>query len=326
VPDVHQSAPIAVDAMGGDLAPGPVVEGALACARRCGVAIQLVGPADRLEPLLSARPDFADLPVAIVPATEAVEMCEAPAAALRRKPDASIRVAMQQVAMGRARAVVSAGNTGATVMAARTTLGLVAGVDRPALAATIPTSCGRAVLLDAGANAECRPAHLVQFGVMGAVFAQIALDLEQPRVGLLSIGEEEGKGNELTREAHRLLKAAPVRFVGNVEARDVYAGVADVIVCDGFTGNIALKISESLVDLIAREAGGTLADDLRRRLDSAEHGGALLLGVGGVVIVGHGRSSAGAIENAIALAGRFASQGLVERLERGIAAIPVSAS
>jgi glycerol-3-phosphate acyltransferase PlsX len=312
--------------MGGDLAPGPVIDGALAWARRYGGAIQLVGPADRLELLLSARPDRADLPVAILPATEAVEMCEAPAAALRRKPDASIRVAMQQVAAGRARAVVSAGNTGATVMAARTTLGLVAGVDRPALAATIPTSRGRAVLLDAGANAECRPAHLVQFGVMGAVFAQIALDLEQPRVGLLSIGEEAGKGNELTREAHRLLKAAPVRFVGNVEARDVYAGVADVIVCDGFTGNIALKISESLVDLIAREAGGTLAEDLRRRLDSAEHGGALLLGVGGVVIVGHGRSSAGAIENAIALAERFASQALVERLERGIAAIPVSAS
>jgi len=312
--------------MGGDFAPGPVIDGALRSARASGVAIRLVGPADRLEPLLAAAADGAALPVVIVAAADAVEMSEPPAAALRRKPDASIRVAMQQVLEGRAGAVVSAGNTGATVMAARTTLGLVAGVDRPALAATIPTSRGRAVLLDAGANAECRPAHLVQFGVMGAVFAQIALGLEQPRVGLLSIGEEEGKGNELTREAHRLLKAAPVQFVGNVEARDVYAGVADVIVCDGFTGNIALKISESLVDLIAREAGGSLAVDLRRRLDSAEHGGALLLGVGGVVIIGHGRSSAGAIENAITLADRFARQGLVERLERGIAAIPVSAS
>jgi glycerol-3-phosphate acyltransferase PlsX len=312
--------------MGGDFAPGPVIDGAVASARASGVAIQLVGPADQLEPLLAAVTDRAGLPVAIVASADAVEMSEPPAAALRRKPGASIRVAMQQLAEGRAAAVVSAGNTGATVMAARTTLGLVAGVDRPALAVTIPTARGRAVLLDAGANAECRPAHLVQFGVMGAVFAQIALGLEQPRVGLLSIGEEEGKGNELTREAHQLLKTAPVQFVGNVEARDVYAGVADVIVCDGFTGNVALKISESLVDLIAREAGGRLAEDLRRRLDSAEHGGALLLGVGGVVIVGHGRSSAGAIENAILMADRFARQGLVHRLERGIAAIPVSAS
>ena len=255
-----------------------------------------------------------------------VGMSEAPTAALRRKPGASIRVAVQQVADGHASAVVSAGSTGATVMAARTGLGLISGVDRPALAAVIPTKQRPTVLLDVGANAECRPAHLVQFGVMGAVFAQIALGLERPRVGLLSIGEEESKGNELTREAHQLLKNAPVQFVGNVEARDVYAGVADVIVCDGFTGNVALKISESLVDMIETLAGGAMTGEMSRRLDAAEYGGALLLGVKGIVIVGHGRSSAMAVENAVGLAHRFSVGRLVERLEGGIAAIPVSAT
>jgi glycerol-3-phosphate acyltransferase PlsX len=166
----------------------------------------------------------------------------------------------------------------------------------------------------------------VQFGVMGSVFAQVALGIEQPRVGVLSIGEEESKGNDLTREAHRLLKSAPVRFVGNVEARDVYAGVADVIVCDGFTGNIALKISESVVDMIESLAGAELGAAARSRLDASEHGGALLAGVKGVVIVGHGRSSARAIERAIELAQRFSAEQLVDRLERGIAAIPVSAT
>jgi len=308
--------------MGGDFAPGPIVEGAVAASRATGGAIRLVGPPEVLERTLADLPDRDALAIVVVPAADAVGMHESPAAALRRRPGASIRVAMQQVADGLAQAVVSAGSTGATVMAARTVLGLVDGVDRPALAVTIPTSAGRAVLLDAGANAECRPAHLVQFGMMGAAFAQIALGQPRPRVGLLSIGEEEGKGNDLTREAHQRLKAAPVHFVGNVEARDVYAGVADVIVCDGFTGNVALKISESLVDMIEAVAGAALAADLLARLDGAERGGALLLGVRGVVIVGHGRSSAGQVERAIALARRFADGQLVERLARGIGAIP----
>ena len=182
-----------------------------------------------------------------------------------------------------------------------------------------------AVLLDSGASVGCRASHLVQFAVMGSAFATVALDREKPRVGLLSVGEEETKGNDLTREAHRLLKESPVHFVGNVEARDVYAGVADVIVCDGFTGNIALKISESVVDMIESLAGAELGGAARRRLDASEHGGALLAGVRGVVIVGHGRSSARAIERAIELAHRFSSDRLVDRLERGIAAIPVSA-
>ncbi len=310
--------------MGGDFAPGPIVTGVVAAARALPASVRLVGLRERIEAELSTCPDRSRLAVAIVDAPDVVGMHEAPAAALRRKPGASIRVAVQQVADGHASAIVSAGSTGATVMAARTGLGLIAGVERPALAAVVPTKQRPAVLLDVGANAECRPAHLVQFGVMGTVFAQIALGLQRPRVGLLSIGEEESKGNELTREAHQLLKQAPVHFVGNVEARDVYAGVADVIVCDGFTGNVALKISESLVDMIETLASGAMTAEMSRRLDAAEYGGALLLGVKGIVIVGHGRSSATAVENAVGLAHRFSIGRLVERLERGIADIPVS--
>lgn len=312
--------------MGGDFAPGPIVEGAIAAVRALPTSVRLVGPADVVLAEVSKWPDHADLAVGIVDAPDVIAMSEAPAAALRRKPGASIRVAMQQVADGHASAVFSAGSTGATVMAARTELGLIAGVERPALAALVPTTHRPSVLLDVGANAECRPGHLVQFGVMGAVFAQIALEIERPRVGLLSIGEEECKGNELTRDAHRLLKHAPIHFIGNVEARDVYAGVADVIVCDGFTGNVALKISESLVDMIETLGRGGLSAELSRRLDAAEYGGALLLGVKGIVIVGHGRSTATAVENAVGLAHRFSIGRLVERLEGGIAAIPVSAT
>ena len=312
--------------MGGDFAPGPIVSGVVAAVRALPMSVRLVGPIATIEAELSTCPDRALLAVSIVDAPDVVGMNEAPTLALRRKPGASIRVAVQQVADGHASALVSAGSTGATVMAACTGLGLITGVERPALAAIIPTKQRPTVLLDVGANAECRPAHLVQFGVMGTVFAQIALGLERPRVGLLSIGEEESKGNELTREAHQLLKNAPVHFVGNVEARDVYAGAADVIVCDGFTGNVALKISESLVDMIETLASGAMTAEVSRRLDAAEYGGALLLGVKGVVIVGHGRSSATAVENAVGLAHRFSVGRLVERLERGIAAIPVSAT
>ena len=312
--------------MGGDFAPGPVVEGVVAAARALPTSVRLVGQLGAIETELAKVPDRGRLAITPIDAPEVVGMGESPTAALRRKPGASIRVAVQQVADGHASAVVSAGSTGATVMAAHTGLGLIPGVERSALAAIIPTKQRPAVLLDVGANAECRPSHLLQFGVMGAVFAQIALELSRPRVGLLSIGEEECKGNELTREAHRLLKSAPVQFVGNIEARDVYAGVADVIVCDGFTGNVALKISESLVDMIGTLAGSELTAALTRRLDAAEYGGALLLGVKGIVIVGHGRSSATAVENAVRLAHRFSVGRLVERLERGIAAIPMSAT
>jgi glycerol-3-phosphate acyltransferase PlsX len=327
--------------MGGDHAPSVVIEGALAAARHLPVHLVLAGQRTAIDAELARHP-AADVPVSIVDAPDVIGMAEPPAAALRRKPAASIRVAVGEVAAGRARALVSAGSTGATVMAAYGGLGLLPGVDRPALATTIPTRERAAVLLDAGANVECRPHHLLQFAAMGTVYAQVALGIERPRVGLLSIGEEETKGTELIREAHRLLKAARLNFIGNVEGRDVYTGVADVIVCDGFTGNVALKISEGLVEvvehLLADELQATMSTRVgallskrafrrfRKRVDYSEYGGAPLLGVNGVCIVGHGGSSVKAVRNAVALAYRFASRDVIGRVERGIAAASVSQS
>jgi glycerol-3-phosphate acyltransferase PlsX len=328
---------IAVDAMGGDHAPGPVVDGALAAVRHDDLGVILVGSADRISDELSRHPDRDPARVRIEAADAVVSMGESPTSALRRKPAASIKVAAEVVARGDAAGLVSAGHTGGTVMAAYTTLGMIGGVDRPALAATIPTKRQPAVLLDVGASVECRPAHLLQFAVMGSVYARVAMGYERPRVALLSIGEEETKGNELTREAHQLLKNAPVDFIGNIEARDVYSGTADVIVCDGFTGNIALKVSEGLVEVVEGLLGEELSSTLtmrvgslltrralrhfRRRVDYSEYGGAPLLGVAGVAIVGHGRSSSKAIRNAVVMAYRFAAGRLIERVEREIAAV-----
>jgi glycerol-3-phosphate acyltransferase PlsX len=333
---------VAVDAMGGDHAPRPIVDGAVAALRHVSGGVRLIGPRETIAGELTRHAVTEGPLLAIVDALDVVAMNEAPAQALRRKPGASIRVAVREIAEGRATALFSAGSTGATVLAACSGLGMIAGVDRPALATTIPTKGEPAVLLDAGANAECRPAHLLQFAVMGSAYAQVALGCPVPRVGLLSIGEEPTKGNDLTREAHRLLKEAPVHFIGNVEARDIYAGVADVIVCDGFTGNVVLKTSESLVDMVETRLGHELSSTFsasvgyllsqrafrrfRRRVDYSEYGGAPLLGVNGVVVVGHGRSSAKAVRNAILLADRFWTEGLVPRLERGLAAITVSES
>src|SRR5215510_2518607 len=232
---------IAVDAMGGDHGPSVIVDGAVAAARQGDVRVALVGATVDLERALTRHPGWSALPIEIVEACEVIAMAESPAAALRRKPGASIRVAADRVACGQADALVSAGHTGATVMAAHAAFGMVSGVDRPALAAAIPTQKHPAVLLDAGANAECRPQHLLQFAVMGSVYTRVAWGIERPKVGLLSIGEEATKGNELTREAHRLLKSAPVNFIGNIEGREIYSGAADVVVCDGFTGNVVLK-------------------------------------------------------------------------------------
>jgi glycerol-3-phosphate acyltransferase PlsX len=261
-------------------------------------------------------------------------MGEPPTAALRRRSNASIRVAVAEVAEGRADALFSAGNTGATVIAAHAGLGMLRGVDRPALATTFPTRRNAAVLLDVGANVECRPQHLVQFAAMGTVFARVALGVESPRVALLSIGEEETKGNDLTREAHRLLKESGLNFAGNIEARDVYAGDADVIVCDGFTGNIALKVSEGLVEMVgemlreglasggADAAAESLAREalrlFHRRVHHDEYGAAPLLGVAGLALVGHGRSSARAVESGVGLAFRFASSDFIARVQHEI--------
>jgi glycerol-3-phosphate acyltransferase PlsX len=330
---------VAVDAMGGDHAPAASVDGAVDAAQ-ADVAITLVGAAAAVEEALERHPDWRRLPKDILDAPEAVGMAEPPVAALRRKRHSSIRMAADLVARGQAAALVSAGNTGATVVAAHAAFGMVPGVDRPAIGATIPTRRGPAVLLDAGATVECRPHHLVQFAVMGVAYARLALGIEQPRVGLLSIGEEETKGNALTRETHRLLSGAPVHFVGNVEGRAIYGGAADVVVCDGFTGNIVLKTSEGVVDvveaLLREELQGDAPSRLgyllsrgafgrfRRRIDYSEYGGAPLLGVAGLAIVAHGRSSPAAIRNAIALAARFASSGFTMRVEQDIAAAAVS--
>jgi glycerol-3-phosphate acyltransferase PlsX len=289
-------------------------------ARHLDVQIALVGPAATIERVLGER-EGAPAGLDIVDAPDVIGMAEPPAAALRRKPRASIRVAAELVARGEAAALVSAGNTGATVVAAHAAFGMIAGVDRPALATAIPTRTRPAVLLDAGANADCRPHHLLQFAVMGSVFARIALGVDRPRVGLLSSGEEETKGNELTRDAHRLLKASALPFVGNVEGRAIYSGAADVIVCDGFTGNIVLKTSEGLVEhLLSQRA----FERFRRLVDYSEYGGAPLLGVAGLAIVGHGRSSAKAVRNAIAMAQRFATSDFIQRVEQDIAAATVS--
>src|SRR4051812_30293202 len=328
---------VAVDAMGGDFAPRLVVDGALAAARHFDLGVALVGRRDAIDAELQRHGDIDAARLRIVDAPDVVAMDEAPSAALRRKPGASIRVAADLVAKGDAAALFSAGHTGATVMAAHAAFGMIPGVDRPALGTIIPTRDRPAVLLDAGASVECRPQHLLQFAIMGSVYARLALAIERPRVGLLSIGEEETKGNELTRDAHRLLKAAPINFIGNVEGREIYSGVADVIVCDGFTGNVVLKTSEGLVDTVAALLGdelqGTFSSQVgyllsrrafrrfQRRVDYSEFGGAPLLGVAGLAIVGHGRSSVKAVRNAIAMAYRFAMSDFITRVERDMSRV-----
>ena len=309
---------IAVDAMGGDHAPSAVVDGAVAAARHLDIFISLVGASSAIEAALERHANARQLPIAVVDAPEVVGMSEPPGA-VRRKPGASIRVAAELVARRQAAALFSAGHTGATVMAAHGAFGMMAGVDRPALATIVPTRGRPAVLLDVGANVECRPQHFLQFAIMGGVYARVALGAERPRVGLLSIGEEETKGNELIREAHQLLKAAPVNFIGNVDGRDIYSGVADVIVCDGFTGNVVLKTGEGLVEALEVRLG----EKLSAVFDYAEYGGAPLLGVARLAVVGHGRSSAKAVSNGIAMAHRFAAGDFIQRVEQEIAAAAV---
>jgi glycerol-3-phosphate acyltransferase PlsX len=328
---------LAIDAMGGDQAPAHIVDEAVAAVRHLDVRLLLVGDPAAIVARLALYGGPAALDVEVIDAPDVVGMAEAPAAALRARPRASIRVAAELVAEGRAAGLFSAGNTGATMLAARAACGMLPGVGRPALAPVIPTRGAPAVLLDAGANAAARPRHLVEFALMGAAYARVALGVAEPRVGLLSIGEEETKGNRLTREAHRLLKTAPVRFIGNVEGREVYSGVADVVVCDGFTGNVVLKTGEGLVDaveaLLGDELRGTFSSQVgyllarrafrrfRRRVDHSEYGGAPLLGVRGLALVGHGRSSARAVRNAIAMAARRAREGIVGRVRDGVAAL-----
>ncbi len=298
--------------------------------RQGNLGVFLVGAPERVATELERHPDVGALDVTVIEAPEAVAMDEPPTAVLRRKPAAAVRVAAELVASGDAVGLFSAGNTGATVLAAHKTLGRLPAVERPALATTVPSADGRAVLLDAGANVECRASHLLQFGAMGVAYAKAMLGVAAPRVGLLSIGEEASKGNELTREAHRLLEASGLRFIGNLEARDLFGGQADVIVCDGFTGNVALKVGEGLVEVVQsylkEELGRTAVSRIgarlsrpayrrfRRRVDYSEVGGAPLLGVAGLCIVGHGRSSAKAVRNAVSLAHELAAEDMLGRI------------
>jgi len=328
---------IAVDATGGDFAPRNIVDGALVAARHLDLGVILVGARELLSDELLRHDDIATLDVSVVDAPEAVGMHEAPAVALRRKPSVAVKVAADLVARGEADAFFSAGNTGATLLAAHGAFGCLAGVDRPALATTIPTARSGAVLLDSGANVECRAQHLLQFGAMGTSYARVVLGVSEPRVGLLSIGEEETKGNELIRDAHNLLRSSRLRFIGNIEARDLYRGQAEVIVCDGFTGNVALKVSEGLVEFVEE----FLRDELkrtfstrvgyllsrrafrrfRRRFDYSEVGGVPLLGLSGLCIVGHGRSSVKAVRNAVAMAHRFTTEEMFPRIARTLSVV-----
>jgi glycerol-3-phosphate acyltransferase PlsX len=322
--------------MGGDDGPGTIVDGALVAARHLQIGLLLAGDGKIIERELSRHPGAAALDVRILHTPESIHMGESATTALRRKPRASIRVAADAVRDGEAAGLFSAGHTGASVVAALAAFGRLANVDRPAIATIIPTRCQPAVLLDSGATVECRPQHLVQFAVMGASYARVALGCQSPRVGLLSVGEEESKGNDLTRDAHQLLKSAPINFVGNVEGQHVYAGDVDVIVCDGFTGNVTLKISEGLVDavenLLHDELSSTFGTRVgyilsrqafrrfRKRVDASEYGGAPLVGLNGLCVIGHGRSSAKAVRNAVAMTARFVSLGLVKKLSRDLAA------
>ena len=340
---------IALDAMGSDRAPKPEIEGAMLAARQYGLRVLLVGPEEVVKAELSRHPAAARLPIEVVHASEIITM-EDKVEAIRAKRDSSMRVGLRLVREGQAAGFVTAGNTGAAMATAKVVLGAVPGVDRPALAAVFPTAPGNpAMLLDVGANVDCTPQNLEQFAVMGdvyfrAMYRNMFGDMHGkrpgtsgPRVGLLSIGEEESKGNELTREAFLLLKQLPLNFVGNVEGRDLYNGKVDVIVADGFVGNVALKISEGVANLvrtvlkeslkatITSQVGALLSRsafiDFKKRLDHTEYGGAPLLGVKGACIITHGSSNANAIKNAVRVAAEFSERGINGSIERGLAAV-----
>jgi phosphate acyltransferase len=320
---------IAVDGMGSDNSPQSEVEGAVQAAKDYGVHVILVGKEAVLGPLLKSKARGAS--VELRNASEVIGMGEPPTAALRKKKDSSIRVAANLVRSGEASGLVSAGNTGAVMAISKVVIGAVPGVDRPALATVLPTLKGHCVLLDVGANVDCKPHHLVQFAIMGYLFSKKIVGVASPRVGLMSVGEEESKGNDLTKEVYKILKEIRLNFIGNVEGRDIYNGRADVIVCDGFTGNVALKTSEGLIEAVVLLLKEELASNLqamvgallskqsfgrlKKRLDYSEYGGAPLLGLRGVSIICHGRSSSNAIKNAIRVAKEFAENQVNEKLE-----------
>lgn len=337
------SSVIALDAMGSDRAPKPEIEGAIQAARHHGVHVILVGPEPVVRAELRRHPVASFLPLEVAHASEVITMDDKAVQAVRAKRDSTLRVGLRMVRDGQAAGFVTAGNTGAAMATAKMVLGAIPGVDRPALAAVFPTAVGTvAILLDVGANVDSKAHNLEQFAVMGEIYFRSMFGARRPRVGLLSIGEEESKGNELTRETFQLLKQLPLNFVGNVEGRDLYSGDVDVIVADGFVGNVALKTSEGVAHLvrttlketlkatITRQVGYMLSrsafSDFKKRLDHTEYGGAPLLGVKGVCFITHGSSNANAIKNAIRVAAEFAERPINGKIEQELAAIRGAAS
>jgi glycerol-3-phosphate acyltransferase PlsX len=325
---------IAVDAMGGDHAPQMIVKGAVEAAGEQGISVILVGDQKLVEAEL-AHYCTDGLPIEIKHASEVVQMDEHPANSIRRKPDSSIVVAADLVNSGEAQAMISAGNTGAAMAVATLKFGRIKGIGRPAIGSLLPTLNGAAVILDAGANVDCSVENLLQFAVMGSEYAEKVLKLANPRVGLLSIGEEPSKGNELTKAANAALSRMELNFIGNVEGKDIFHGAADVVVCDGFDGNIVLKVAEGIAEfmlsslkeeisrssLLCKLGVLLLQPALRRskaKLDYAEYGGAPLLGVNGVCIISHGRSDARAIRNAIRAAATAVENDIVNCISASV--------
>jgi glycerol-3-phosphate acyltransferase PlsX len=323
------SSVIALDAMGGDGAPRVNIEGAIKAMQKLAVEIRLVGPAKELNRLLEEYQSSNER-LQVIDAPAVVAMDESPLVVLRKKRSSSLNVCAELVRDGTAAAMVTAGNTGAAWIAAKSTFGMIEGVDRPALAVVLPKLRGQTLLLDVGANVQCKPEHLAQLAVMGSFYAESVLGVDSPRVGLMSMGVEESKGGPRVREQYEVLAGVGISFVGNVEGRDVFAGDVDVIVCDGFTGNVILKVAEGLGEMVtsalmeeARRspvygAGLLIAKgafrNVRRKVDYTEYGGAPLLGVNEPCLIGHGRSSAKAIFNAIRFATSYSRSGVIRRI------------
>lgn len=328
---------IALDAMGGDFAPTEVVKGAVRAARELDAQIVLVGDQERIRQELGRAPSN----IEIVHASQVIEMQEHPAAAVRRKRDASVVVAGLLVAEGKADAMISAGNSGAAMAVALMKIGAIPGIERPAIATLIPSRNGKTVLLDVGAVVDCRPENLLDFATMGGIYAEQVLGISEPRVGLLSIGEEPTKGNELTKATYELLQKASLNFIGNVEGRELFADVADVVVCDGFVGNVVIKVSEGLGEFVVDSVKGEVNQSLfyrlaamalspglkrlKKKVDYAEYGGAPLLGVNGICIISHGRSDSRAIYNAVKAAARAVNADVVGRIRGTLAMAAVAA-
>lgn len=324
---------VVVDAMGGDFGPRVSVEGAIRASQEYNIEVLLVGVEDLIKREFE-KTSHSRARITIINASEAIGMGEG-LLSFRRKKGSSIRVGVQLVKEGEAEALVSTGNTAAVVYISKKILGSLKGIDKPALSLLVPTLKGLTLLIDVGANVNCKPHHLVQFAVMGDVFMESVLGLKKPRIGLMSIGEEESKGNELTRVAFERLQESKLNFIGNIEGKDIYSGKAEVIVSDGFTGNVALKVSEGVVETFFNMARTEIMQNffakigfflmkrnikkLYKKIDYTEYGGAQLLGINGVCIIGHGRSNSNAVKNAVGLAKDFVINKVQERIQHGIA-------